>query len=1128
MANGNAKTSLAQDRASTANLYRISSGSNPPPMNRRDASNTGANRGLDLHSSDTSQRAPQWSQPPTPIRLPGSNPFTSARLGSNLNERIGNQSRSNTILPPNKKARVEDGESSKYFRDRPQTGSSLRFSKTKDRPVHKTKDIIDLSGDTPSDTNWQVANDPDGIDEIDSFASSKDKSNAEHPFARSSPPEGASTTIMRTRIAKKETGKALDIPSFPGGLENDDIESFPDRPSDCPTRPGNVQALKTRFETEGSTVPEGVKRLDFLRMGAEGKKTSKRQSMRDKNGAMPKGFTPVLVDPRSVESDRYTFGPKNVTRGSGSKISQGANPAPLDDITLPLDAYSVGLDLTESTEDTQYWFHLLPKQRQFGVSRGANQRLLKKYSVDELVKEAEFSNLATTNHDGPPCAILRFKTLKPTRRNGSLETPNFKLGSGTAEAALCYKFHTEGPNWQNGVRYSQLLAFLRTLEKKGELDLAASKNVWLSVRAACDLKSSPNVSNAPRSASSASSGTKERDAAEEISISSASRKPMVKAMNRKGGILSLAPPRETRSSVRQRQPPRDRSVSDRAASPLEDPDELLLVYPPTGLGAVNVTRGDLKRLKPHQYLNDTLIEYGLKLWLSDLRAENPELADQVHIFSSFFYKKLSNKNAIAGYESVRKWTSKIDIFSKKYLIVPINEHLHWYLAIICHPEYVLRPPPPPPDSASVIRPMTRKRKRESEAFEEEAGLPDEAAEGLTAVDGADSTTDGRPDSPSSHSRTASGSQTAAASVPASRQRSPMNEIVPDSEAESDPSRTQPVEDGKRGEETEVEQLLVLKHCSIAEIHPESHGPLPSDIDVEMIEDDDSKSDKLGYPEDPMDVDTTVIDVDTPDPQSSPKDVSTLFDESVSVTTVPVTKFYSTAAAKRKGKEKAEPGPELDLEEPAEPISVESPEEEDATSDDSNAEHTYIFIFDSLGTQHPGAFKRLNTYLGMEANDKKAIAVEQTSKAVHKNAQVPYQPNYCDCGVYVLHFVRKFMEDPAKFTRLILSKKRPGRAERAEDWDDKAVSSMRENLMARSLKLSEEWKQLKAAETKEAAERAAADGTTTTRSASLIEDSDDDVIVADGPVSAPAAPATSKAKGKGKEKAVIEKPALRLR
>lgn len=38
----------------------------------------------------------------------------------------------------------------------------------------------------------------------------------------------------------------------------------------------------------------------------------------------------------------------------------------------------------------------------------------------------------------------------------------------------------------------------------------------------------------------------------------------------------------------------------------------VLVYPFLGTGAVNITRGDLKRLDAGQYLNDTVIEFGLK------------------------------------------------------------------------------------------------------------------------------------------------------------------------------------------------------------------------------------------------------------------------------------------------------------------------------------------------------------------------------------------------------------------------------------------------------------------------------------------------------------------------------------
>lgn len=49
--------------------------------------------------------------------------------------------------------------------------------------------------------------------------------------------------------------------------------------------------------------------------------------------------------------------------------------------------------------------------------------------------------------------------------------------------------------------------------------------------------------------------------------------------------------------------------------------------------------------------------------------------------------------------------------------------LHWYLAIICNPEYVLQPPPPQPPKASV---QTRKRKRDSDALGQEttADIPE--------------------------------------------------------------------------------------------------------------------------------------------------------------------------------------------------------------------------------------------------------------------------------------------------------------------------------------------------------------------------------------------------------------------
>ncbi|KZV61025.1 hypothetical protein PENSPDRAFT_593361 [Peniophora sp. CONT] len=115
------------------------------------------------------------------------------------------------------------------------------------------------------------------------------------------------------------------------------------------------------------------------------------------------------------------------------------------------------------------------------------------------------------------------------------------------------------------------------------------------------------------------------------------------------------------------------NIPDR--DPVPDPDEVILVYPPSGRGSVNITNGDVGRLAPGDYLNDSLIEFGLKIWLDGLRETQPDLADQIHLFSSFFYKKLGSKylSVETGYPSVRKWTSKINIFDKKYLIIPINE-----------------------------------------------------------------------------------------------------------------------------------------------------------------------------------------------------------------------------------------------------------------------------------------------------------------------------------------------------------------------------------------------------------------------------------------------------------------------
>lgn len=41
------------------------------------------------------------------------------------------------------------------------------------------------------------------------------------------------------------------------------------------------------------------------------------------------------------------------------------------------------------------------------------------------------------------------------------------------------------------------------------------------------------------------------------------------------------------------------------------------------------------------------------------------------------------------YRQVRKWTQHVNIFDRDYLVIPICEHLHWYMAIIVNPWAIL-------------------------------------------------------------------------------------------------------------------------------------------------------------------------------------------------------------------------------------------------------------------------------------------------------------------------------------------------------------------------------------------------------------------------------------------------------
>lgn len=119
-----------------------------------------------------------------------------------------------------------------------------------------------------------------------------------------------------------------------------------------------------------------------------------------------------------------------------------------------------------------------------------------------------------------------------------------------------------------------------------------------------------------------------------------------------------------------------------------------LIYPPEGDKRATVDRRDIERLNEGEFLNDNLLQFYLRYLEEKTKTENPGVAKRVLFMNPFFYQRLTRGKGRSSidYDGVKRWTSKLDIFEYDYVIVPVNEHAHWYLAVICNTPAFLKPP----------------------------------------------------------------------------------------------------------------------------------------------------------------------------------------------------------------------------------------------------------------------------------------------------------------------------------------------------------------------------------------------------------------------------------------------------
>ena len=147
---------------------------------------------------------------------------------------------------------------------------------------------------------------------------------------------------------------------------------------------------------------------------------------------------------------------------------------------------------------------------------------------------------------------------------------------------------------------------------------------------------------------------------------------------------------------------------------LVDENQKVLQYPPgsEAMDPVTLTRGDMERLDEFEVLNDNVVDFYLKFLHVEHRPvglveQAPPMAIPeerralMHIFTAHFFSKLDEAprkrrdgekkltKEEEAYRRVRRWTNSLDLFSKRFVVVPIVEHFHWSVAILANLDVLL-------------------------------------------------------------------------------------------------------------------------------------------------------------------------------------------------------------------------------------------------------------------------------------------------------------------------------------------------------------------------------------------------------------------------------------------------------
>jgi Ulp1 family protease len=341
--------------------------------------------------------------------------------------------------------------------------------------------------------------------------------------------------------------------------------------------------------------------------------------------------------------------------------------------------------------------------------------------------------------------------------------------------------------------------------------------------------------------------------------------------------------------------------------------ETSLTFPKDGKKKATVDARDIERLDEGEFLNDNLIAFYLRYHEDCLEKSRPKLAQRIYFHNTFFYETLTKgriRSNNINYDAVKRWTSKVDLFSYDYIVVPVCEKLHWYVAIICNAPRLLQP-----DTLDVPK---------SQDTAEHEMLPLKATPSPALEEGND---DPEPSKTLDNSNEAAEPKSASPSVIAQVEQMSLEDQEqewPEPDAMPDVPRSR------------IAQLRSLRTADELNDDPIVDNGLQNQGQSEYIRPKGKKPKRKSMP--------------------------------------PVRKY-----------------------DPCDPR---------------------IITLDSLGQAHSPTCSNLKEYLVCEAKERRNVDIVPGRLGMTAKG-LPQQSNYCDCGVFVLGYIEKFLKNPDEFVYNIL-------------------------------------------------------------------------------------------------------------